>query len=97
MDPAAVVRIEPATRWTSQPGSWVGPENPYPGIEGQITWKASRASPPWATGSVRGPMILVNSKTEPGHPWVITTGSASGCCERAWMKWRVCPSMVVVN
>ena len=42
-------------------------EKPYPGIDGATTWNASSASPPWATGSVNGPMILVNSAIEPGQ------------------------------
>ena len=37
-----------------------------------MTWKASSALPPWAVGSVRGPMIFMNSITEPGQSWVMS-------------------------
>jgi len=57
-------------------------EKPYPGIDGATTWNASSASPPWATGSVNGPMILVNSAIEPGQPCVMMSGTASGSGER---------------
>jgi hypothetical protein len=40
-------------------------------------------------------MILWNSNTEPGQPWVMTSGSAFSCFERAWMKWTFCPSSSV--
>ena len=35
--------------------------------------------------------------TEPGQPWVMTSGSASGCGERTWRKWTSTPSISVVN
>ena len=57
-----------AIRAISQPGSRTGVENPKPGNEGATTWKASAASPPWETGSVSGPMMFMNSTTEPGQP-----------------------------
>ena len=34
-----------AIRRGFQPGSDVGPENPYPGSDGTTTWKASAGSP----------------------------------------------------
>ena len=40
--------------------------NPYPGSDGQTTWKASAASPPCATGSVNGPITSRNSTVGPG-------------------------------
>ena len=49
-------------------------------------WKASAASPPWLAGSVSGSMILWNSTNEPGQPWMIISGNASGFAERWWMK-----------
>src|SRR5215216_3738671 len=67
----------PAMRGTSQPGSWVGPENPNPGIEGTTRWKASAVSPPWAAGSARGSMTSSSSTTEPGQPWMASSGRAS--------------------
>jgi hypothetical protein len=79
------------------PLSLVGPENPYPGSDGITTWKASAGSPPWARGSVSGPMMSRNSTMEPGHPWVMISGVASGSGERMCRKWMCCPSMVVVN
>ena len=42
-------------------------------------------------------MIPVNSTTEPGQPWVITSGSASGSGERTCMKCTRCSWIVVVN
>src|ERR1700728_987139 len=43
-------------------------DRPYPGSDGATTVKASRASPPKRTGSVRRGMISRNSNTEPGQP-----------------------------
>ena len=80
-----------------QPGSASGPESPWPGSDGTTTWKASAGSPPWARGSVRGPISSRNSTTDPGQPWISSSGVASGSGERTWRKWRLAPSMVVVN
>ena len=55
-------------------------------MDGATTWNASSARPPWAAGSVKGPMIFVNSATDPGQPCVMISGSASGSGERWWMK-----------
>ena len=44
------------------------PENPYPGIDGTTTWKASSALAPCAVGSVSRSMIFSCSMIEPGHP-----------------------------
>ncbi|MBB2773734.1 UNVERIFIED_ORG: hypothetical protein GGE11_004673 [Mycolicibacterium obuense] len=44
-----------------------------------------------------GSITLSNSTTEPGHPWVMISGKASGRDERWWMKWMSSPSMSVVN
>ena len=44
------------------------PENPYPGIDGITTSKASAALPPCAVGSVSGSMIFSCSMIEPGQP-----------------------------
>ena len=63
------------------------PENPYPGSDGHTTWKSS------ASGSI----TLWNSTTEPGQPWVMISGSASGFEERWWMKWMSSPSISVTN
>src|SRR6185312_10817871 len=59
---------------------------PYPGSDGQTTWNASAESPPWVDGSVSGPITLRNSMTEPGHPWVRISGTASGWGERTCKK-----------
>ena len=48
-------------------------------------------------GSVSGPMSLICSNTDPGHPCVIISGMAFGCRERMWMEWMSTPSMFVVN
>ena len=61
------------------------------------TSNASSALPPCAVGSVSGPMSLICSSTEPGQPWLMTSGSAFGCFERTWMKWMSSPSMFVTN
>ena len=50
----------------------------------------------WAVGSVMGPMIFMNSITEPGQPWVMISGSAFSCFERTCRKWMSRPSMVVL-
>ena len=71
--------------------------NPYPGSDGHTTWNASAASPPCATGSVKGPSTSRNSTTEPGQPWVMTSGTASGSGERACTKWMSRSSIRVVN
>ena len=52
-----------------------------------MTWKASSAAPPCASGSVSLGMTSRNSTTEPGQPWVMSRGKASGWGDRAWMKW----------
>ena len=35
--------------------------------------------------------------TEPGQPCVMTSGIASSCGDRTWMKWISTPSISVVN
>ena len=62
-----------------------------------ITSKASAALPPWAVGSVNGPMTFSCSMIEPGQPWVMITGSALACRERTWMKWMSTPSISVTK
>ena len=42
-------------------------------------------------------MMSMNSTTEPGQPWVMISGKASGSAERTCRKWIRCPSIVVVN
>jgi hypothetical protein len=42
-------------------------------------------------------MIFSCSTIEPGQPWLTTSGSASGCFERTWMKWMSSPSMFVTK
>jgi hypothetical protein len=62
-------------------------EKPNPGSDGQTTWKSSDS----------GPSTFSNSTTDPGQPWVITSGRASGRGERTWMKWMPRPSISVRN
>ena len=76
------------------------PENPKPGSEGATTWNASAASPPCRVGSVSGSITLWNSTIDPGQPWVISSGIASGCGERTWTKCSpgsLRPSTGIVN
>src|SRR5215471_3414644 len=42
-------------------------------------------------------MIFSCSMIEPGQPWLTTSGSASSCFERTWMKWMSSPSISVMN
>ena len=37
------------------------------------------------------------STIEPGQPWQTTSGSASSCFERTWMKWMSSPSISVMK
>ena len=76
-----------AIRSTPHPGLAGLPLNPKPGSVGQTRWNASAALPPNATGSVSGSMTLRNSTTEPGQPWVMTSGVAPGWGERTCTKW----------
>jgi hypothetical protein len=41
-------------------------------------------------------MTSGNSRTEPGQPWVRTSGSASGLADRTCRKWTFRPSISVV-
>ena len=70
-------------------------ENPKPGRDGMTTSKASSARPPYAVGSVSGPIALICSKTEPGHPCETISGSAFSWRERTWKKCTSTPSIVV--
>ncbi len=84
--------------WSGSQPVLVGlPENPYPGRDGITTSNASSALPPYAVGSVSGPITFSISTTEPGQPWVRISGNASGCGDRTWMKWMSSPSISVVN
>ncbi len=75
-----------AVRTGSQPVLVGLAENPYPGSEGITRWNASCAVAPCALGLVSGSMIFSCSMTEPGHPCVTISGSASSYRERTWMK-----------
>ena len=81
----------------SQPVTVGLPEKAYPGSDGITTSKASAAPPPYAVGSVSGPMTFSCSITDPGHPWVMMIGKALGCFDRTWMKWTSTPSISVTN
>src|SRR5690606_16970633 len=63
---------------------------PNPGSEGTTTWNASAGSPPWRRGSASGPTTSSISTTEPGQPWVTTSGSESGSGERTCRAWIGC-------
>ena len=69
-----------------QPVPASGPENPNPGNDGITRWKASAGSPPWAAGSVSGPMTSRNSANEPGQPCSSNSGVASASAERTCRK-----------
>src|SRR4051794_23456248 len=92
-------QLGPCTRRTtrSQPNSTGSPERPYPGRDGSTRWKASSPLPPCAVGSVSGPTESSSSITEPGHPWVMISGSAFSCADVTWMKWISTPSISVTN
>jgi hypothetical protein len=97
---AAVVDVGPADDGVG--GGGAGPdadvvEKPKPGSEGLTRWTASPGSPPCAAGSVRGPMRCGNSRNDPGHPWVTSSGTAPGSAEGTWAKWITWPSMTVMN
>jgi hypothetical protein len=64
---------------------------------GSTRSNASAGSPPWDRGSASGEAIRVNSAIDPGQPWVMISGVASGSGERTWAKWMLAPSIVVVN
>jgi hypothetical protein len=42
-------------------------------------------------------MTLSISITEPGQPWVMISGIASGWRDLTWMKWMPRPSISVTN
>lgn len=73
-----------------------GMEKPNPGCEAITTSNASSSWPPWASGSVSGPMSPSNSRNEPGQPCMSSSGVASGTVERTWTAWMFCPSMFVM-
>ena len=73
-------------RATSQPGLVVGPENPYPGMDGITRSKPAPAS---------GPISSRKSAGVDGQPWHSSSGSPAP--PRACRKWICCPSMTVVN
>src|SRR5215813_5178408 len=80
-----------------QPTSGVGPDQPNPGREGITRSKAIPGSRPWRRGSLSGPITSRYSATEPGQPWLSTSGSGSGSGERTCKKCTLVPSMIVVN
>jgi len=66
-------------------------------MDGTTRWNASPGEPPKASGAVSGPMMFMNSATEPGQPCVMISGRASGEAERTCRKCTRCPSITVVN
>ena len=73
------------------------PEKPCPGSDGRTRWNASSAVPPCAVGLVSGSITSSISITEPGQPWVMSSGNAFSCLDCTWMKWMLSPSISVVN
>lgn len=64
---------------------------PRPGREGMTRWKAcclgEVPSSDAASGSVRGLMRCPRDRLVKGNGGTRRRGTASGCGERAWMKW----------
>ena len=71
-----------------------GAENPTPGSDGTTTSKDRRGSPPWAAGSVSGPITSRKSQKVHGQPCVSTSGWGSGPAPRTWTKWIGIASIV---
>jgi hypothetical protein len=67
-----------AARPVSCPGPASGAGKPKPGREAAAAGKAPAGPPLWRAGPASGPVMLVNSPTEPGQPWVMISGSAPG-------------------
>ncbi len=78
-----------------QPWSVTGVLNAKPGIDGTTTENASSALPPWATGSVRGPIMSRKSTNDPGYVWSSSSGVAPASVDGTWMKWIVWSSISV--
>ncbi len=104
--PVAAVRGEPfvaqpahqraprvGDRWTPQPGVVGLPENPNPGSDG--TQRGTRR--PGRAGRPAARRRAANSATEPGQPWVSSSGTAPSCGERTCRKCTSSPSTGVVN
>ena len=81
-------------RCVPQPGPRVGPEKPNPGSDGMTRWNAGASG---SAGSVSGAITSRYSMTEPGQPWLSSSGVASSRGERTWRKWIRWPSMSVTN
>jgi hypothetical protein len=64
------------------PGAAGAAEKPNPGSEGITTSKLSRASAPWAAGSVSSGASLSSSAKVLGQPWVSTSGNGFGPAPR---------------
>ena len=79
-------------RVKSMPVTVSGVEKPKPGSEGTTTSKASAGSPPWAAGSLSGPITLWKSQNVHGQPWVRISGSGSGPAPGARTKCTGTPS-----
>ena len=75
------------------PGVVRGVEKPYPGSEGTTTSKASAGSPPWAAGSVRGPITWRRSQYVQGQPCERMMGIGCGPLPFSCTKWIGIPSI----
>jgi hypothetical protein len=62
------------------------PEKPKPGIDGITTLKLSSTRPPYATGSVSGPITFSYSMIELGQPFSRRSGIAFAFFDFWWMK-----------
>jgi hypothetical protein len=59
-------------------------ENPKPGNDGTTTSNASSGDPPKLAGPLNGPTASINSKDEPGQPWVRISGNGFGPRPFTW-------------
>ena len=59
--------------------------------------RSARLAAVAAPGSVSGPIWSRNSTTEPGQPWMSSSGIAPGCFDLTWMKWMSWPSISVTK
>ena len=80
---------------TVQP-SGGGEEKMKPGRDGTTTWKETGLPVDVFAFCVRYLMIGANARKEPGQPWLMMSGMASGSDDLSWMKWIVRPSMSAV-
>ncbi len=76
----------PEVRQKFTPGLRSGVEKPYPGKDGTTTSNASAGSPPYAPGSLSGPITFRYSQNVQGQPCERIRGLGFGPLPRTWMK-----------